>query len=132
MFKIFSHSVPLLLEIQNILSVSCNFLLPCEVGVRALLLPAQSHCCQHRGGSRPLEIWQTKFFGDVMGKDSVRPPIMGACLHSCCCPEQRHCRVLLRLCFGKRHQQNVEDPLPTSKMVHFFFFKLYLFLKFFS
>lgn len=121
------------MEIQNIIPVSCNFLLSHEVGVRALLLPAQSHWCQHRGGARLTEMWQTKPFGDVMSKDSVMSlPIMGACFYSCCCLEQNQRRVLLRSCFGKRHQQVVEDSLPTSKMVSFEgILKSFLFLKFF-
>lgn len=122
------------MEIQNIIAISCNFLLSHEVGVGALLLPAQSHCCQHRGGSRPSQMWQTKFFGDVTGKDSVMSlPIMGACLDSCCCLEPSQCRALLRSCFGKRHQQIVEDSLPTSKMVRFlgFFQVFFLFFLFF-
>lgn len=122
------------MEIQNIIPVSCNFLLSREVGVRALLLPAQSHCCQHRGGSRLSEMWQTKLFGVVMSKDSVLSlPIMGPCLHSCCCLEKNQCRVLLRSCFGKRHQQIVEDSLPTSKMVtsgFVFFYFILFFLSF--
>ena len=107
------------------------FCLMFVMGVRALLLPAQSHHHQHGEGSRLLGMWWARVPGDVTGKDSGRPPRSAACLHSCCRPEQSQCSVSLRASFGERHQQSVKDSLPTSKKVNIFFFPFFVLLFFF-
>lgn len=83
-----------------------------------------------RGGSRPLGMWQTKFFRDVMVKDSVRPPIMGACLHSCCCPEQSQCRAFAEIMLWEKASAKC-GRFAANKQEGQFFFKFSFFLKFF-